>query len=41
MQELLFCDAWTASEPIFLSPEGVPWCKATRNVMRSFDRVLV
>lgn len=28
------------SDEIFLSPEGVAWCKATRNVMRIFDRVL-
>ncbi len=28
------------SDEIFLSPEGVPWCHATRNVMRIFDRVL-
>ncbi len=31
----------TASDPIFLSPEAVPWCVATRNTMRIFDRLLV
>lgn len=29
------------SDPVFLSPEGAPWCTATRNCMRIFDRALV
>lgn len=29
-----------AQEPVFLSPEGRPWCKPTNNAMRIFDRLL-
>jgi integrase len=39
--EQIFEDKLEDSDPIFLSPEGVPWCTATRNCMRIFDRVLV
>lgn len=41
LHEQIFEDKLEDSDPIFLSPEGVPWCTATRNVMRIFDRVLV
>jgi AbrB family looped-hinge helix DNA binding protein len=38
--EQIFEGKFEDSDPIFLSPEGVPWCTATRNCMRIFDRVL-
>lgn len=39
--EQIFEDKLEDSDRLFLSPEGVPWCTATRNCMRIFDRLLV